>query len=147
MPYMPPELLAQSQLTPKADVYSFGIVMWELLSGQVRQHTSHVALAFCTASYQSQQGAVLRLGCAREVSSGMLECHAGLVLLFSLFRAAHGWAIVYLAARLLLTECFVPCNFWEAAVGSYTNCEQALSYWMRCGGPGSLMACGFLTEA
>ena len=36
MPYMPPELLAQSQLTPKADVYSFGIVMWELLSGQVR---------------------------------------------------------------------------------------------------------------
>ena len=35
MPYMPPELLAQSQLTPKADVYSFGIVMWELLSGQV----------------------------------------------------------------------------------------------------------------
>ena len=37
MPYMPPELLAQSQLTPKADVYSFGIVMWELLSGQVSQ--------------------------------------------------------------------------------------------------------------
>ena len=37
MPYMPPELLAQSQLTPKADVYSFGIVMWELLSGQVCQ--------------------------------------------------------------------------------------------------------------
>jgi len=35
MPYMPPELLAQSQLTTKADVYSFGIVMWELLSGQV----------------------------------------------------------------------------------------------------------------
>lgn len=35
MPYMPPELLSQSQLTPKADVYSFGIVMWELLSGQV----------------------------------------------------------------------------------------------------------------
>ena len=42
MPYMPPELLAQSQLTPKADVYSFGIVMWELLSGQVC--LSHTAL-------------------------------------------------------------------------------------------------------
>ena len=39
MPYMPPELLAQSQLTPKADVYSFGVVMWELLSGQVSHHT------------------------------------------------------------------------------------------------------------
>ena len=38
MPYMPPELLAQSQLTPKADVYSFGIVMWELLSSQASSY-------------------------------------------------------------------------------------------------------------
>ena len=35
MPYMPPELLAHSQLTPQADVYSFGIVMWEVYTGQV----------------------------------------------------------------------------------------------------------------
>ncbi|EIE27156.1 kinase-like protein [Coccomyxa subellipsoidea C-169] len=35
MPYMPPELLAHSQLTPQADVYSFGMVMWELYTGQM----------------------------------------------------------------------------------------------------------------
>lgn len=35
MPYMPPELLAHSQLTPQADVYSFGMVMWEIYTGQV----------------------------------------------------------------------------------------------------------------
>lgn len=37
MPYMPPELLAHSQLTPQADVYSFGMVMWEIYTSQVRQ--------------------------------------------------------------------------------------------------------------
>jgi serine/threonine protein kinase len=35
MPYMPPELLAHSQLTPQADVYSFGMVMWEVYTAQV----------------------------------------------------------------------------------------------------------------
>ncbi|CAL8462804.1 g2337 [Coccomyxa elongata] len=35
MPYMPPELLAHSQLTPQADVYSFGMVMWEIYTGQM----------------------------------------------------------------------------------------------------------------
>lgn len=32
--YMPPELLSQGVLTPAADVYSFGILMWELLVGK-----------------------------------------------------------------------------------------------------------------
>lgn len=31
--YMPPELLAQGILTPAADVYSFGVLLWELLVG------------------------------------------------------------------------------------------------------------------
>jgi serine/threonine protein kinase len=35
MPYMPPELLAHSQLTQRADVYSFAMVMWEVYTSQV----------------------------------------------------------------------------------------------------------------
>ena len=34
MPYMPPELLEHSQLTPAADTYSFGMIMWESFTGQ-----------------------------------------------------------------------------------------------------------------
>ena len=36
MPYMPPELLEHSQLTPAADTYSFGMIMWECFTGQAR---------------------------------------------------------------------------------------------------------------
>ena len=38
MPYMPPELLEHSQLTPAADTYSFGMIMWECFTGQARHH-------------------------------------------------------------------------------------------------------------
>lgn len=34
--YQPPELLSNSRLTPSADIYSFGILMWELTAGEVR---------------------------------------------------------------------------------------------------------------
>ena len=34
--YMPPELLSDSRLTRSADIYSFGMLMWELISGEVR---------------------------------------------------------------------------------------------------------------
>ena len=34
--YMPPELLSDSRLTRSADIYSFGMLMWELTSGEVR---------------------------------------------------------------------------------------------------------------
>ncbi|GMH35684.1 hypothetical protein BSKO_03552 [Bryopsis sp. KO-2023] len=33
MAYMPPELLGQSKLTDKADVYAYGIIMWQLTTG------------------------------------------------------------------------------------------------------------------
>lgn len=33
--YMPPELLSNSRLTRSADIYSFGVLMWELTSGEV----------------------------------------------------------------------------------------------------------------
>ncbi len=36
IPYMPPELLFEQRLTPLVDVYSFGIIMWELFTGEVR---------------------------------------------------------------------------------------------------------------
>ena len=36
--YMPPELLSNSRLTRSADIYSFGMLMWELSSGQVCAH-------------------------------------------------------------------------------------------------------------
>lgn len=48
MPYMPPELLAHSQLTPQADVYSFGMVMWEIYTGQVRQPCCMLPGACCS---------------------------------------------------------------------------------------------------
>jgi serine/threonine protein kinase len=34
--YMPPEMLSQSRLTRAVDVYSFGILMWHLFTGQAR---------------------------------------------------------------------------------------------------------------
>ena len=34
MPYMPPELLEHSQLTPAVDTYSFGMIMWECFTDQ-----------------------------------------------------------------------------------------------------------------
>ena len=61
MPYMPPELLAQSQLTPKADVYSFGIVMWELLSGQVR--LSRATLSIVGLARHCKPSKISRLWC------------------------------------------------------------------------------------
>ena len=36
MPYMSPELIAHARLTQLNDVYSFGIVMWQLFTGEVR---------------------------------------------------------------------------------------------------------------
>ena len=36
IPYMPPELLEDAKLSPLVDVYSFGIIMWECFTGQVR---------------------------------------------------------------------------------------------------------------
>ena len=39
MPYMPPELLEHSQLTPAADTYSFGVIVWESFTGQASSHT------------------------------------------------------------------------------------------------------------
>jgi len=38
--YQPPELLSNSRLTPSADIYSFGMLMWELTAGEARP--SHV---------------------------------------------------------------------------------------------------------
>ncbi len=34
MPYMSPELIAHARLTQLNDVYSFGIVMWQLFTGE-----------------------------------------------------------------------------------------------------------------
>lgn len=39
--YMPPELLTEGRLTPAADVYSFGILLWELMSGQAPYRFMH----------------------------------------------------------------------------------------------------------
>ena len=61
MPYMPPELLAHSQLTPLADVYSFGMVMWEIYTGQVRtrlgrlfRHMHPLSVALHRRAYYSR---------------------------------------------------------------------------------------------
>jgi len=35
--YMPPEMLSQSRLTRAVDVYSFGVLMWHLFTGQARR--------------------------------------------------------------------------------------------------------------
>lgn len=32
---MPPELLVAGKLTPAADIYSFGIIMWELVANSM----------------------------------------------------------------------------------------------------------------
>lgn len=34
MTYMPPELLGQSKISNKTDVYAFGLIMWELTTGE-----------------------------------------------------------------------------------------------------------------
>lgn len=34
IPYMPPELLSAGVMSRKADVFSFGIIMWQLFAGQ-----------------------------------------------------------------------------------------------------------------
>lgn len=38
---MPPELLVAGKLTPAADVYSFGIMMWEMVSRTPPFHGLH----------------------------------------------------------------------------------------------------------
>jgi serine/threonine protein kinase len=37
LPYMPPELLEDEKLSLLVDVYSFGIIMWECFTGEVRK--------------------------------------------------------------------------------------------------------------
>jgi serine/threonine protein kinase len=32
--YMPPELLIDDELSPATDAFSFGVVLWELMSGR-----------------------------------------------------------------------------------------------------------------
>lgn len=34
MTYMPPELLGSSKISSKTDVYAFGLIMWELTTGE-----------------------------------------------------------------------------------------------------------------
>eukprot|EP00775_Hariotina_reticulata_P012531 gene12531-12664_t len=38
---MPPELLVSGKLTPAADVYSFGIMMWQFVTGEIPFHGLH----------------------------------------------------------------------------------------------------------
>lgn len=33
--HMPPEVLMQGHLSPRADVYSFGIILWEMIAGEL----------------------------------------------------------------------------------------------------------------
>lgn len=56
MTHMPPELLKSGKLAPAADMYAFGMVAWEVLSGAHRitmQENTHVHMHMhaCTQTY------------------------------------------------------------------------------------------------
>ena len=39
--HMPPELLMEGKLTKSADVYAFGVLLWEMYTGEARQLLHH----------------------------------------------------------------------------------------------------------
>ena len=49
--YASPEVMRQQTPTPKADVYSFGVIMWQLFSGKVMHSSAGTSQApqACTA--------------------------------------------------------------------------------------------------
>ncbi|CAD7699568.1 unnamed protein product [Ostreobium quekettii] len=70
--YCAPELLRDGLLTPAADVYSFGMLLWELLSGRK---------AYCTKSQRDMAADVvagsrppLPLHCPNDVAAVIREC-------------------------------------------------------------------------
>ena len=51
--HMPPELLMEGKLTKSADVYAFGVLLWEMYTGEVMLSSmiSDVAIMRCCGKY------------------------------------------------------------------------------------------------
>ena len=45
--HMPPELLMEGKLTKSADVYAFGVLLWEMYTGQVILSSLISSFGFC----------------------------------------------------------------------------------------------------
>jgi serine/threonine protein kinase len=81
---MPPELLVAGKLTPAADVYSFGIMMWEMVSRMPPFHGLHhgeIIHKVVTQDLRPGEGGMNLAGRLqrRDPSQRACRCHAACV--------------------------------------------------------------------
>ncbi|DBA92395.1 hypothetical protein WJX77_010293 [Trebouxia sp. C0004] len=56
--YMPPEVLSHGKMTRAADIYSFGMLMWEMYTGSSVFKGLTVGQVFFAVVYQAQRPAI-----------------------------------------------------------------------------------------
>ncbi|EIE22674.1 kinase-like protein [Coccomyxa subellipsoidea C-169] len=72
--YMPPELLSDSRLTRSADIYSFGMLMWELISGEVPFDRMTVGQIFFAVVQEQQRPPIPEKGVPAPYLKLMQRC-------------------------------------------------------------------------
>jgi serine/threonine protein kinase len=73
--YMPPELMAHGQVTKATDVYSFGVLMWELLCCEFAFHSESAAQIFWRVVHMDERPVLPEgLDCPAEIVSLMHRC-------------------------------------------------------------------------
>ena len=70
LPYIAPEVLRSKPYTMKADIYSFGVIMWELSSGR---------RPFCDIPHDLQLQLQICYGSRPEIIDGVPECYKELM--------------------------------------------------------------------
>ena len=62
VPFVAPEVLRGGRYTQKADVYGFGMIMWEILSGEPsfidREYDQYLILDICTKERTTRNSGV-----------------------------------------------------------------------------------------
>uniref|UniRef100_A0A7S3FUM0 Protein kinase domain-containing protein n=1 Tax=Strombidium rassoulzadegani TaxID=1082188 RepID=A0A7S3FUM0_9SPIT len=73
---MAPEILRGEKYTEKADVYSFGVILWELITGQIPHRGRSVQQIVGSVGYHSEKLKIpkkLTRGCGTAVGNGDQE--------------------------------------------------------------------------